>query len=61
MHVSDETVIAVINEAKDQQLDLSASAVGELTGHGISPTVIAAMRHPSTSPNPTPTVTDPDR
>ena len=55
LRVSDETVIAVINGAKITQLDLGASALGELTVLGVSAAVIAAMRHPST-PIPTPTL-----
>jgi hypothetical protein len=55
LHVSDVTVISVINGARITQFDLNASAVGELTVLGVSSAVVAAMRHPSTPiPPPTP-------
>ena len=48
IHVSDQTVIAVINEAKATQFDLSPQAVGQLATYGLSPAIVAAMRQPST-------------
>jgi hypothetical protein len=61
LRVSDQTVIAVINDAKITQFDLSASAVSELTVLGVAAPVIAAMRQPSipmprSTPAPTPKV-----
>ena len=53
MHVSDQTVIAVIHEATATQFELSELAISYLAGSGLSPAVIAAMRQPST-PTPVP-------
>jgi hypothetical protein len=50
MRVSDQTVIAVIHEAKTTQFDLRPLAVDELGFHGVSPAVIAAMRVPTPVP-----------
>jgi hypothetical protein len=47
MHVSDQTVISVIQEATATQFDLSAGAVSDLTAHLVPTAVIAAMRQPS--------------
>jgi hypothetical protein len=52
MHVSDQTVIAVIHEAKATQFDLSPRAVSELGVLGVSTAVIASMRQPSTASGP---------
>ena len=46
MHVSDQTVIAVIHEATTTHFDLSAQATSELAG--LSTAIVAAMRQPST-------------
>jgi hypothetical protein len=51
MRVSDQTVTAVINEAKARRFNLSPLAVDDLAFHGVSTAVIAAMRQSS---NPTP-------
>jgi hypothetical protein len=48
MGVSDETVIAVIKEAKATHFDLSASALGELAVSRVSTAIIGAMRQAST-------------
>jgi hypothetical protein len=47
MRVSDQTVIAVIDEAQSRQFDLSSRAVSELTASGVSTAVVAAMGQPS--------------
>jgi hypothetical protein len=49
MHVSDQTVIAVIREAKATQFDLKPLVVDDLAFHGVSVTVIAAMRRSGAS------------
>jgi hypothetical protein len=49
MRVSDQTVIAVIQEAAATQFDLSPRAVIDLAVHEVPTAVIAAMRRPSTS------------
>jgi hypothetical protein len=54
VHVSDQTVIAAIHEAKATQFDLSATAVRDLAVKGVSPAVIAVMRQSSA-----PTATNP--
>ena len=46
MHVSDQTVIAVIHEAKLRQFDLNELAVAHLANSGVSAAVLAAMRQP---------------
>jgi hypothetical protein len=51
VHVSDQTVIAAIHEAKATQFDLSATAVSDLTIKGVSPAVIVVMRQ-SAAPTP---------
>jgi hypothetical protein len=56
MRVSDETVIAVIREAKAMQLDLRPLVLDDLAFHGVSVAVIAAMRQ---SAVPTPTTSSP--
>jgi hypothetical protein len=48
MRVSDQTVIAVIDEAQAKRFDLSSRAVSELTVSGVSTAVVAAMGHAST-------------
>jgi hypothetical protein len=48
MHVSDQTVIAVIHEAAATQFDLSPRAVSELAVSGVSTAVVATMRQSST-------------
>lgn len=53
MRVSDQAVIAVVNEAKMTQFDLSPTAVSELRILGVAATVIAAMRQPSVPMPPT--------
>ena len=47
MRVSDQTVIAVINETDVRQFDLGESAVSDLAVKGVSTAVIAAMRQSS--------------
>jgi hypothetical protein len=47
MHVSEQTVIAVIQEATATQFDLSPRAVSELAAQLIPTPIIAAMRQPS--------------
>lgn len=49
VHVSDQTVIAAIHEAKATQFDLSATGVNDLAVKGVSPAVIAVMRQSSAS------------
>ena len=49
MRVSDQTVIAVIQEAAATAFDLSPRAVIDLAIHEVPTAVIAAMRQPSTS------------
>jgi hypothetical protein len=46
LHVSDQTVIAVINEANATHFDLSQFAVTDLIVAGVSTAVIATMRQP---------------
>ena len=48
MRVSDQTVIAVVQEAVATQFDLSPQAAIELAGHGVPVAVIGAMRQAST-------------
>jgi len=48
LHVSDQTVIAVIHEATATQFDLSSQAVSDLAVAGVSTVVIATMRQSST-------------
>jgi hypothetical protein len=48
MRVSDQTVIAVIHEAKAIQFDLSPPAVNDMAVSGVSTAVIATMRLSST-------------
>ena len=48
MHVSEQTVISVIQEAAATQFDLSPRALSELAAHLVPTAVIAAMRQPST-------------
>src|SRR5580700_10762010 len=62
MRVSDQTVIAVIHEAKATLFDLSPRAISELAVLGVSTAVIDTMRQPSTpsvaglaAPEPSPT------
>jgi hypothetical protein len=52
MHVSDQTVIAVIHEVKETQFDLNEIAIGYLRASGVSIAVLAAMRReiPATQP-----------
>jgi hypothetical protein len=53
MHVSEQTVIAVIHEAKATQFDLRPQTIGELAVvYGVSPAVIATMRQPSAANGP---------
>jgi hypothetical protein len=47
LHVSDRTVIAVINEATTTKFDLSLGALSGLAKAGVSNLVISAMRQPS--------------
>jgi hypothetical protein len=49
LHVSDETVISVIHEAKTTQFDVSSPAVTKMAVYGVEPAVIDAMRRSSTS------------
>ena len=58
MHVSDQTVIAVIHEATATQFDLKTLVVDELAFHRISSAVIAAMRQ-SAAPTPANTIAAP--
>jgi hypothetical protein len=44
MGVSEQTVIAVVQQAKATEFDLSTQTVSELTAAGVSPDIIAAMR-----------------
>lgn len=50
MHVSDQTVIAVIHEATPTQFDLTARALEELAVSGVSTAVIDAMRQATPAP-----------
>lgn len=53
MHVSERTVIAVIQEAKATAFDLSDRAVGELSGQLVPSAVIGAMRQTRAKPSDT--------
>jgi hypothetical protein len=51
MHVSDQTLIAVIHEAKATEFDLGTLAVSDLAVAGVSNVVVAAMRQSTVSAN----------
>jgi hypothetical protein len=53
MRVSDQTVIAVVQEAVATQFDLSPQAASELAGQGVSGEVIGSMRQAQASPRST--------